>query len=585
MMAGSPAIHWAEVRRLLLRYRKPLLAALILSAIGRVAALAVPTASRHVVDDVIGLRRTGQLGWIALLAGIAVATEAAAGYAASQIAGVAGQRATADIREELQARVVSLRLRDLESHSGGTLATRILADAEQVRFLVGLGLVQLIASALTAALAVGLLLRLNALLTMGVVALVSILALGAGRILGRLSAAFTEVLQCQAQLAGTLCQVLGGIRIVKAYSAERHEAARFSARSQELLRHSVAVLKSICLLGSGSTAVAGYVGVLLLVIGGRSVVVGEMTLGGFVMYLWLSGLLIAPALHITGSVGEVSKALAAAGRIAELRRLPTEVEEDRRHTTMPGCGGAVALEHVSYAYDPGRLALRDVSLTAPPGSTIALVGPNGSGKTTLCRLLIAYDRPTAGRILIDGRDLAAMDRRAYRTRLGVVLQEDVLFDGTIADNIRYGRPRATLREIQAAGRTAHCDEFVAQLPEGYSTPVGERGLRLSAGQRQRVALARALLIDPRILLLDEATSNLDPQSERLIQDALRLLCRGRTTFVIAHRHSTVQNADQILVLDRGQVIDRGSPDELLVRRSRYFSPESLMGFVGGNDER
>jgi ABC-type multidrug transport system fused ATPase/permease subunit len=230
----------------------------------------------------------------------------------------------------------------------------------------------------------------------------------------------------------------------------------------------------------------------------------------------------------------------------------------------------VEFDDVSYRYLPGRFALRGVSLHAPAGSTTALVGPNGSGKSTLCRLLLAYDRPSAGRILIDGRDLAALDRRSYRSRLGVVLQDDVLFDGTIADNIRYGRPRASLTDVQAAGRLAHCDEFVTRLPDGYSTLVGERGLRLSAGQRQRVAIARAFLVDPRILLLDEATSSLDTESEGLIQDALRFLCRGRTTFVIAHRLTTVRNADQILVLDQGAVAERGTHEELVAERGQYF---------------
>ncbi|MGH7514128.1 MAG: ABC transporter ATP-binding protein [Gemmatimonadales bacterium] len=582
MTPHSSPTHWADLHRLLLPYRKHLLAAVALTGLSRVAALGVPMASRRVVDEVIGAHHTDRLGWITLMVSIAVATEVIAGYAASQVAGVAGQRATARIREELQTRVVGFHLRELEANGSGALVGRIVADSEQVRFLVGPGLVQLMASVITAGLAVVLLLHIDALLTVAVVGLVAGIALWLGRLLGQLSTAYTQVLHRQGELTGSLGQILGAIRVIKAYASERHEAARFAAQSHLLVRDSVAVLKTISLLSSGSAAAAGYVAVILLVIGGRSVAAGDMSLGNLVMYLWLSGFLLAPALHITGSVGEVGKALAAAGRIAELRSLPTEAEEDQRHAAPPVHPGAVDLERVSYAYAPGRLALRDISLNAPAGSTTALIGPNGSGKTTLCRLLIAFDRPTAGRILIDGHDLAAMNRRAYRKRLGVVLQDDVLFDGTIADNIRYGRPRASLSEVQAAAQAAHCDEFVARLPQGYSTPVGERGLRLSAGQRQRVTIARALLVDPRILILDEATSDLDPESEKLIQKALHLLCRGRTTFVIAHRHSTVQDADQILVLDHGRVVDRGTHHELLARRSRHFSPAHLVDLVGGN---
>jgi ABC-type multidrug transport system fused ATPase/permease subunit len=323
-------------------------------------------------------------------------------------------------------------------------------------------------------------------------------------------------------------------------------------------------------------------GVLLLVFGGRSVAAGDMTLGSYVMYVWLSGFLLAPVLHVAGSSGELGKAVAAAGRIAALRDLPTETEEDRMRPRVPQIIGAVELENVSHGYSPGRLALRGVSFEAPPGSTTALVGPNGSGKSTLCRLLLGYDRPTVGRILVDGRDLAAFDRRAYRSRLGVVLQDDVLFDGTVSDNIRYARPRAPFREVEAAARLAHCEEFIARLPEGYATPIGERGMRLSAGQRQRLAIARAFLADPRILVLDEATSNLDAESEELIEGALRLLCRSRTTFVVAHRLTAVRMADQILVLDGGAIVDRGTYDDVVARCGRCFGGSRAALFSGGN---
>jgi ABC-type multidrug transport system fused ATPase/permease subunit len=570
MKPWTSSAAWREASRLLRRQRGPLVLALLLVVANRLAALALPAASRYVVDEVIGRQRGDRMGLIALLACAALAIETAATFGAMQAAGVAGQRAIAALRQQLQARVVGLPLRRLDASSSGALAARVMTDSEQVRFLAGNGLVQLVASMLTAGLALGLLFWLDAPLTIAVLAIMGLVTLGVRRGFRRIAAALEGVIRRQAELTGWLSQVVGGVRVVKAYVAERHEAQRFARESHQLVRESLHAIRGISLLNASSTLAAGSLGVLLLVVGGRAVAAGEMSLGSYVMYVWLTGYLLGPVVHIAGSAGELGKAGAALGRIAELRELATEVEEDRPRRQLQRVLGTVDFDDVSYGYVPERLALRAVSLHAPAGSTTALVGPNGSGKSTLCRLLLAYDRPTAGRILIDGHDLATFQRRSYRSRLGVVLQDDVLFAGTIADNIRYGRPRASLMEMQAAGRLAHCDEFATRLPDGYSTLVGERGVRLSAGQRQRVAIARAFLVDPRILILDEATSSLDAESEGLIQDALRYLCRGRTTFVIAHRLSTVRSADQILVLNQGAIVERGSHQELVAQRGQYF---------------
>lgn len=582
MTVGSSRAAWREVRRLVRRHHRPMAAALALVAVSRVAAMGLPTASKYVVDEVIGRQRSDRLGLITLLTCVAVAIEAAAGFGAAQIAGAAGQRAMAGLRQELQARVLGLPLHHVDMSHGGVLAARVMTDSEQVRYLVGNGLVQLIASVLTATFALVLLFQIDFTLTLGVLGLVTLVALGVGRTFGRISAGFESVIRRQAELTGWLGQVLGGIRVVKAYAAERHEAARFAQQSHQLVRESVAVLRRISLLSGGNALAAGCLGVLLLVVGGGTVAAGDMSLGSYVMYVWLSGFLLAPVLHIAGSSGELAKAVAAAGRIAALRASPTESEQDRSAVRLSRMIGAVEVEDVSYGYGPARLALSSVSLRAPAGSTTALVGPNGSGKSTLCRLLLAYDRPTSGRIVIDGHDLASLNRRVYRSRIGTVLQDDVLFEGTIAENIGYGRPRASISEVRMAARLAHCDEFVAQLPDGYSTLVGERGARLSAGQRQRVAIARALLVNPRILILDEATSNVDLESESVIQAALGFLCRGRTTFVIAHRLPTIQEADQILVLDHGRIVERGTHAEMLARRGPYSGLGRVAEMAGGN---
>ena len=547
--------------------------------------MALPAASRLVVDEVIGRQRAGLLIPIALFVSLAIAIEAAAALGAAQVAGGAGQKAVAALRRELETRAIRLPLRDVDDLQSGGLAARVMTDSEQIRYLVGTGSVQLAASLVTATLALGLLVWLEPMLTLAVLVVV-------GASVGRISGAFRPiasalegVLRQQSELTAALTQTLGGLRIVKAYAAEREEAHRFARESHRLLRRSVDALRHISVLNAGGTLASGALGVLLLVGGAWSVTAGRMSIGSGVMYAWLASWLLGPVLHVAAGAGELGRAAAALRRIAELRQRLTEEEEDQGRRRVNRLAGRVDFERVSFGYQPSRSVLSDITLHCPAGSTTALIGPNGSGKSTLCRLILAYDRPIAGRILVDGNDLTLLHRRSYRSNVGVVLQDDLLFDGTIADCIRYGRPKASLAEVEAAGRLACCDEFVARLPDGYSTRVGERGAHLSAGQCQRVAIARAFLVDPRILVLDEATSSLDAESDGLIQGALGFLCRGRTTFIIAHSLATVRNADQIIVLDQGSIRERGTHQDLLALHGRYFQrytgqPHNLSDCLG-----
>lgn len=560
---------WHEARRLLRDQRAPLTAALLLVLANRLAALALPTASRYIVDEVIGRRRSDLLLPIALLAGLALLVESASAFGGTQLGGLAGHRAMAGLRRELHKRVTGLPLSSMDHLASGSLASRVVSDTEQVRFLVGNGSVQLAASGFTAAFALVLLFRLNVSLTVAVLSVLALLGVEFRCAFRHVSDAFEGVCRRQAELTGRFSQVLGGISVVKACVAERREAHRFAQEAHTLMRGSMQAVWGVARLSAGSTLAAGAVGIVGLVAGGRAVGRGTMSLGDLVMFVWLSGILSAPVMHIAASAGELGKAMAALRRIAGLRDLPTEAEEDRARSRALRVRGTVEFDDVSHCYAAGRLALSGLCMHADVGTTTALVGPSGSGKSTVCRLLLALDRPTTGQILIDGRDLATLRRGDYRAHVGAVLQDDVLFEGTIAANIRYGRPAAGWSEIRAAGTAAHCDEFVAALPEGYETVVGERGLRLSGGQRQRVAIARAILSNPRILVLDEATSSLDGVTEALVLEALRVLRRGRSTFIIAHRLSAIRSVDQIIVIDGGRVVERGTHEQLLARAGWY----------------
>jgi subfamily B ATP-binding cassette protein MsbA len=311
------------------------------------------------------------------------------------------------------------------------------------------------------------------------------------------------------------------------------------------------------------------VGVTMILIGGRAIIAGTMTLGDFVMYVFFVGMVAMPLVDISQIGTQISEAFAGLDRIREIRAMATEWEEDAGRDALERVDGEVVFEDVWFEYQPDTPVLRDVSFAAPPGSTTALVGSSGSGKSTLISLVMAFNRPRTGRVRIDGHDLSDVRLRDYRRELGVVLQDNFLFDGTVAENIAFSKPHATKNEIREAARIAHAAEFIEEFDDGYDTVVGERGVKLSGGQRQRIAIARAILADPSILILDEATSSLDSESEAKIQDGLRHLRQGRTTFVIAHRLSTIRSADQILVLEAGEIIERGTHQELLARRGRY----------------
>jgi subfamily B ATP-binding cassette protein MsbA len=565
----SRSAAWREARELVWTHRRRLTIGLSLMLVSRLTSVVLPLAPKYLIDEVINNERVDLLMPIALAVVAATAVQAVTSFALSQILGVAAQRAITDMRKRVQARVMRLPVRYFDSTQTGVLISRIMSDAEGIRNLVGTGLVQLVGGFVGAGLGLGLLMWLNWKLTVITIVVLAVFGGGMAYAFRTLRPLFRERGKINAEVTGRLTEALGGIRIVKSYTAEKREEIVFTKGAHRLFRNIAKSMTGVSATTAGSTLIIGIIGVLMIWLGGRAVLAGEMTQGDLLSYILLIGLVAAPLVSIASIGTQITEAFAGLDRIREILDMPTELDEDAQRKEPGRIRGGVAFDNVWFEYTPGQPVLRGVSFDASAGTTTALVGSSGSGKSTLISLVMAFNRPTQGRVLIDGHDLASLRLFDYRQQLASVLQENFLFDGTIAQNVGYARPGATLEEITRACRVAHCDEFIRQFPHGYDTVVGERGIKLSGGQRQRVSIARAILADPRILILDEATSSLDSESEQMIQDGLRNLRSGRTTFVIAHRLSTIRSADQILVLEAGEIVERGSHAQLLAADARY----------------
>lgn len=550
--------------------RKLLFLGLFLIIINRLAGLVLPGSSKYLMDSVIAKGDHALLKWILIAVAGAVIVQSTTSFFLTKLLSVEAQHLISLLRARVQRHIIRLPLRFFDNTKSGELVSRIMSDVEGVRNLVGTGLVQLVGGVLSAAVSLFLLLRINALMTVYTIIPLIIFGVISMKAFAFIRPIFRERGKINADVTGRLTESLGGIRVIKGFNAEKQEIKVFEGGVDRIFQNVRKSLTSTSLVTSSATLLLGLASVAIMGIGGTMILQEKMTVGDFFAFTLYLGFLIAPIVQMSNIGSQITEAFAGLDRMEEILTVKKEDDDVLRTIELARVNGHLVFENVSFAYDGKNTVVSDIDFEVPAGTVTALVGSSGSGKTTIAGLAASFLKPNEGVVKIDSHDLSKVTLDSYRSKLGVVLQDDFLYEGAIRENILFAKPNASEEALQAAVAGAHVKEFTDRFENGLDTLIGERGVKLSGGQRQRVTIARAILADPRILILDEATSNLDTESELFIQESLARLMKGRTTIVIAHRLSTIRKADQILVVQDGRIAERGNHDELIRKEGRYF---------------
>lgn len=550
--------------------RYVLLVGLILIVISRLAGLVLPGATQYLLDDVIANGDTGMLKVILAAIVAAITIQAVTSFLLTKLLSVEAQRLISILRADVQKQLLRLPIRFFDNNKAGALVSRVMNDVEGVRNLVGTGLVQLVGGVLTSIICLVLLIRISPMMTLYVLVPVAVFGFIAMKAFAVIRPVFRERGVITAEVTGRLTETLNGVRVIKGFNAEQQEMKTFEFGVERLFLNIKKSLTATSLVTSAGTFLLGLASTGILGIGGFMIINNQLTFGEFISFTLYLGFMIAPIVQMSNIGSQLTEAFAGLDRTEELMNMALEDDGHSRVIQLGAVRGAIEFDRVSFAYEEGKDVLNEVSFVAPADTVTALVGTSGSGKSTIASLAASFLTPQSGTVSVDGVDLSKVVLNSYRSQLGVVLQDDFLFEGTIRENILFPRPQATEAALQSAVRAAYVHEFADRFEKGLDTLIGERGVKLSGGQRQRIAIARAILANPKILILDEATSNLDNESEAYIQESLRTLLQGRTTFVIAHRLSTIRQADQILVVEQGRIAERGKHEELIARKGRYF---------------